>query len=87
MLSGSLHSTNAYSSGSMVMEEKVLPFDKSGFFLSLSKTIKFRNLLVLLVFVLLSSCHSNVVAATDLTLLALAGFGLHYGKVRLYESF
>lgn len=60
------------------MEGKELPSDKSGQFHSydFSFILDLDN-------VLISRLYSNVVAATDITLLALAGIGLRTGKARL----
>lgn len=61
-----------------IMEGKELLSDKSGQFhsYSFSFILESDNVLIL-------RFYSNVVAATDITLLALAGIGLRTGKARL----
>lgn len=63
--------------GFKVMQGKELPLDKLGWFYhyDLSVILEMDNVLIL-------RHYSNVVAATDITLLALAGIGLRHGKAR-----
>lgn len=65
-----------FSNGFKVMQEKEQLSDKLG---------KFHSSILLLVSGSYTDAeiYSNVVAATDLTLLALAGIGLHYQKARI----
>lgn len=70
--------TKAFFSGFVIIEEKEQPFDKSGLFklvIQICFISRFHILCSQMYF-----C-SNVVAATDVTLLAMAGIGLNEGKV------
>lgn len=64
-----------------IMEGKELLSDKSGQFhcCKFSFILELDNVLILWL-------YSNVVAATDITLLALAGIGLRTGKARLISN-
>lgn len=74
---GNWHMIKGFLNGFGVMQGKELQLDKSGWFRSYDFSVisKFYNVLIL-------RLYSNVVAATDITLLALAGIGLRHGKVQ-----
>lgn len=86
---GNLPMIKAFSSIFVIMEEKAQQSDKSGcgqiFHWPNDYSIKPYDILDFLKKKLKFNCHwwffSNVVAATDLTLLALAGIGLRHNKV------
>lgn len=74
---GNWHMIKGFLNGFGVMQGKEPQLDKSGWFRSYDFSVisKFYNVLIL-------RLYSNVVAATDITLLALAGIGLRHGKVQ-----